>query len=513
MNSTVGRRSFLKLLATLPLLGVQGPRTIAGTQAQARNSDAPNVLILVFDALSAGHVPLYGYRRDTTPNLARFAERATVYHRHYAAGNYTTPGVASILTGTYPWSHRAFHLYGSGMLGERFRTKNLFGALAEQGYHTFAYTHNPSANTLLYQLRESIDHFKKTRDLCLTDDEFSDLLFANDYDAAYWSEWHTLHDEESPPSSLFLSLVNRLRAESRAKQVSRQYNDIYPGGKVPRFQTVSLVLEQAIDWLIAQASNAPQPYLGYVHVLPPHAPYRARSEFKGIFRDGWTPEVKPSHPFSMGATDDRLQRWRRFYDEYLASADAEFGRLYDFLAQTGALDNMYLVVTSDHGEMFERGIWGHMTETLYEPAIRVPLLISKPGQRQREDVHTPTSCVDLLPTLLRVAGQPLQDWSEGQVLPHFGSQDDSDHRSIFSVEAKNNPMRAPLTEGTVTLIKGPYKLIHYFGYPGYEDAYEFYDLASDPEELDDLSGGSIAAELRNELEEKLRVVNQVFIRG
>ena len=64
------------------------------------------------------------------------------------------------------------------------------------------------------------------------------------------------------------------------------------------------------------------------------------------------------------------------------------------------LDDTYVIVTSDHGEMFERGIRGHVTPTLYEPVIRVPLLIAKPGQREREDVYAPTSCVDLLPTLL-----------------------------------------------------------------------------------------------------------------
>jgi arylsulfatase A-like enzyme len=201
---------------------------------------------------------------------------------------------------------------------------------------------------------------------------------------------------------------------------------------------------------------------------------------------------------------------RRQYDEYIAYADSEFARLYDFMAQAGLLDNTYVVLTSDHGEMFERGIKGHNTPVLYEPLVHIPLLISKPGQRQREDAYTPTSCVDLLPTLLHVTGRAIPDWCEGEVLPTFGNQAADGERSIFSIEAKENPKHAPLTKGTIALIRGRYKLIHYFGYDGYENEYELYDLVNDPEEMENLylSRKSIAADLRRELKKKRREVNQ-----
>jgi arylsulfatase A-like enzyme len=514
MSSTLSRRAFLRLLALSSLLGTLRPQTRAGATVKSQNRDLPNVLVLVFDALSARDLSVFGYPRETAPNLARFAAEATVYHTHYAAGNYTSPGVASILTGTYPWSHRAFHLHGTGVVGRKYRTKNLFNLFAEQGYYTFTYSHNHNATTLLYHFRDSLDLFKRTRDLCLTDDEFADLLAPNDYEVAYWSEWSILHDPKAKPTSLFLSLLSKLAGTIRREELAKQYEALFPTRRgLPELHTVSFVLEDAVDWMMSQVGSAPQPFFGYVHVLPPHDPYITRQDFVGVFRDDWTPPAKPPHFFSMGLTDQYLNRKRRTYDEYIAYADAEFGRLYDFLVETGALDNMYLVVTSDHGEMFERGIWGHLGQTLYEPGIRVPLLISKPGQRQHEDVYVPTNCVDLLPTLLQAINQPVPDWCEGQVLPPFRGVDSDEQRSIFSVEAKNNPLAAPLNKGTVALIKGRYKLIHYFGYPGHENVYELYDLASDPEELEDLSGGSVAAELSNELQEKLDIVNQPYVRG
>ena len=69
---------------------------------QQPDSNHPNVLIVVFDAWSALNCSLYGYPRDTTPNIKRLAEKGTVYHNHYAAGTWTIPGTSSLLTGALP---------------------------------------------------------------------------------------------------------------------------------------------------------------------------------------------------------------------------------------------------------------------------------------------------------------------------------------------------------------------------------------------------------------------------
>ena len=111
-----------------------------------------------------------------------------------------------------------------------------------------------------------------------------------------------------------------------------------------------------MDWLITELPAMQQPYLGYFHVLPPHEPHNPRKEFIGIFQDDYAPIPKPRSPFSEGLTDDFLKKSRMEYDENLAYADSEFGRLYDAMLQQGTLDNTVVIVTADHGEMFERGI-------------------------------------------------------------------------------------------------------------------------------------------------------------
>ena len=72
------------------------------------------------------------------------------------------------------------------------------------------------------------------------------------------------------------------------------------------------------------------------------------------------------------------------------------------------------------------------------------------------------------------------------MLPGFGGVEDGD-RAIYSVYAAENSVFMSMEKEALTIRRGPYKLIAYFGYPNYDDVYELYNLYDDPEELLDLS--------------------------
>jgi arylsulfatase A-like enzyme len=129
------------------------------------------------------------------------------------------------------------------------------------------------------------------------------------------------------------------------------------------------------------------------------------------------------------------------------------------------------------------------------------LLVAGPGQRIRQDVSAPTSAVDLLPTLCRIAGDAVPAWCEGQLLPGLFSDDMVSERSVYAVEAKQSPKNGALSKATYALIDSRYKLIRYTGYPELPEAYELYDLIEDPEELNDLYTPSnpVAVALKEEL--------------
>jgi arylsulfatase A-like enzyme len=509
-DRAMDRRAFMKLTSLLAPMGL--PMSLVGKgRAPGRdaNPDLPTILIVVFDALSAGNMSLYGYPRQTTPNIDRFADEAVVFHRHYSGANFTTPGTASILTGTLPWEHRAFHVYG--MVDRRVEWRNIFRALDGSGLDRLSYTHNDLAEMILYQFKPDIDEYLRASDLALFYDKLlSDSLFFSDRDLAFLGEQLALQGSPENPASAFLSLAHKLWRTSETYNVDRPHLEMFPLG-VPRVPGGALfLLEDAIDWLQARLLSRAGPFFGYLHFYPPHGPFQNRRDFIGIFDDDFRPIEKPEHFFSKGQSQSRENRRRQQYDEYIAYVDSEFGRLMDFIRHNGLLEDSLIILTSDHGQMFERGVIGHTTELLVEPLIHIPLVMFGLGRRARLDVHMPTSCIDLLPTVLELAGDARPDWAEGLPLPPYADEGIHAERAIFAVEAKGNASRAPLTRATVALIEGAHKLVHYFGYPGFEDQYEMYDLQADPEELRNLyaQGDPLADRLRDQLLAKLEDVNQ-----
>src|SRR5215211_1214414 len=119
---------------------------------------------------------------------------------------------------------------------------------------------------------------------------------------------------------------------------------------------------------------------------------------------------------------------------------------------------------------------------MYGPVTHVPLLISAPGQRTRTDIHSLTSNVDLLPTILQIAGKDIPQWAEGRPMPGLGGSEDSE-RSIFPMMGKDNAAFQPITHASFVLLKGGYELLYYTGYRGHPDQYELYHLDEDPNEL------------------------------
>lgn len=515
MSTPLSRRDFLKLLASLPP-SFYLSRFIHEPDHPMQKTGAQNVLIVVFDAWSAKNVSLFGYDRETTPNLSRVADHATFYHNHYSGANWTTPGTATLLTGTYPWTHRAFSQ--SDYIAKDKEKHNIFNVFDQ--HFRLGYSHNSIVDRFLHQFSEDIELVIPQKKLFITNDLSFDRFFPQDGDIASLSWDRSVSKGEDGYSySLFFSHLY----EKYARGLEDKLLKDFPRGIPHTGDDDYFLLEDGISWMISQLPKNPQPFLGYFHYLPPHRPYFTRHEFVNFFANddiGYYIE-KPKHPlFSQSGIDTPLNldyqaTQRRLYDEFILYADEEFGRLFDFMEESGVLENTWVVLTSDHGELFERGIFGHRTPVLYQPVVQIPLVIFEPGQTQRRDIFTSTSAVDVLPTLLKVTNQPIPDWTEGVVLPPFADTPLDPNRSIYALEATDSKDTEPLKPATVMLVKGKYKMTYYFGYQEIAETgpfFELYDLENDPEELDNLysTDWGIALELQNELLEKIQEVDKPY---
>jgi len=500
-RKNISRRDFLKLASLAPAAWISSP-LLKGIDLFSQPSNTPNILILIFDAWSAADVSLYGFPRATMPNLEKFSERAIVYHNHYSAGTFTTPGASSILTGLYPWSHRAFQL--GDLVADVHREHQVYSLLQENFSTTLGYSQNRFANRLLEQFDANID--------LRVPSEAYNIYNRLSLDAPIFSNKavKSIVSAFESDSSLFVGPLLRVRGLYNEQVITNKYLPDYPKGLPNAIESLFL-LESVVARTIETLTQLNNPFFGYMHFFPPHEPYHPKTKFWGKFRDDWRPPVKGIHPLAVERDDyEKAIQTRRLYDEFIASWDFELGRLFDFFDESGLRDNTYIIITSDHGEMFERGERGHSTPLMYDPLVHVPLIISCPGQQERQDVYVNTSNVDILPTLAQLTGVSRPAWAEGQVLPNLGGAEDSS-RSVFTLDAKKNSVFTELRKFSISLTKDRYRLTHY-NYPEYQ-SFEFYDLDHDPDEMEDLypSQPKEALLMKEEMMDKLSEVNRPYM--
>lgn len=486
--SRFSRRDFLKLSsAILGSAAISKVMPGKGGMTGAAG-DRPSVLILLFDTMSAPHLSLHGYPRRTTPNLERFAQRATVYHAHYSNGTYTTPGTASILTGLLPWTHRAVN--PAALVHRGLTDNNVFRAVGRE-YHRIAYSQNLWAELFLRQFDSEIEQHLPAISFA-----YPNPLLLGEWTARDTIPYFAYEDflvggvkiDTPYPGSALLGMLDI--AAGRGKNVDAELRQVnvktlpFNGHFYYKNRTVF----DGILETVREAARPDRPYFGYFHLWSPHGPYAPQGEFASLFDDDLKLPRKPRHPLVKKGfiSNPVLNAYCRAYDQYIADLDAEFGRLMDAMEQEGLLENTCVVVLSDHGQLFERGVHGHSSPLLYDQGIHVPLIISVPGQAERRDVYEATSNVDLLPTLAALTGGEPPARLEGRVLPGLGIPSD-DPISVFCVDAKENPAFRPFDRASFALIRGAQKLIWYLGYPEVDELVELYDLHEDPHELNDLS--------------------------
>ena len=511
--SKISRRDFLRVAGTT-LAGALAPGPLRSLSSE--DSRKPNIIIILLDALSARHISLYGYSRLTTPYIDSFAGRATVYHQHLSGGNFTTTGTASILTGMFGWKHRAINQ--GGLILPEFTSVNPNSLLGAE-YFKFAFSQNPWSERLIGQNYQDVDHFLPVTAYSLREGDWITGAFANDRTLASIAvdDFLLPLQGDAAGSSIISSYYKR---NVLARYINKENNSPrYPNG-IPEIMlggyAVPYLNEDVYNGVyseLSQLEDKHSPYFAFIHLFSPHFPYSPRMEYFRLFRDEYVPPSKPVHPLSPKLSEKFMLSQRNAYDRQIAQIDGEFGRLLYRLDKINALGNSYVILMSDHGELFERGFVGHGSRFMYEPVLHVPLLIHAPGQIKRNDIYTPTSNVDILSTIMHITGGKVPSDIDGVLLPGQGGIEDPT-RPIFSVYAADNSAFGPLKKTVIAMRKGSYKLIVYLGYENFDRVYELYDLTVDPEELMDLSDKEkrLLSELKQEFNFHFENANQIFMK-
>lgn len=407
--------------------------------------EAPDVpgrvplVLIVLDALHAGHISHLGYELETTPNLDQLAREGVSFERALAPAPYTLASIPSIFTGRRPDSHGLVHNLGILPADE----ETLAELLSSAGYRTRAAVANPKGSSH-YDLDQGFDEFVE--------------LFREGGDSEKMKPVPVSVGEFHP-------LLERWCAQDRG-------------------------IEQPVFYYL----HILEPHLPY---QPPREWLQRYLDpnYTGIYRDGVHFELMQSRVHVPGEEDKgdkgRISKAdrdavRASYDANLAWADHNVGLIFERLKAEGLYDEAMIVVTSDHGESFwQHGRWGH-SQQVYDDMLRVPMVVKFPCAKGPVDqrVQATVSTLDLLPSLC--------EWLDLQA-----PQKPLDGRSL--VQAAIDPRRADAErsfflrsfhpEPSLGLSSGSAKtILNRDRLSGAERSVEHYDLGVDPKEKQDLAG-------------------------
>ena len=428
----------------------------------------PNILLVMFDQMSAQSLPCYGHGVVRAPHLQGLAERGAVFENAYCNSPLCSPSRFAMMTGQLPSRIGAYDN----------------AAELNAGVPTFA--HHLRALGYRTCLSGKMD-FTGADQLHGYEERLTTDLSPSDF--GWTPEW----DAPEKLQPWFHDLASVVDAGPYDHSLAMTYDEEAAG--------------QAVRWLYETAGGTDErPFLLTVSFMHPHDPYLARREFWDLYEDAAidlpqvpyiAPTARDPHSRRLHAmydrdeyaiTEERIRRARRGYYGMISYIDAQLGRILAVLETLGQRDDTVIIATADHGDMLgERGLWYKMT--FFERAVRVPLILCAPKLFAARRVAQGVSLVDLLPTLLGIAGR-----SERDALPA-----PIDGTSLLPL--MNGSASGPdtiygeyMAEGTSQPIfmirRGNHKYVTCAGDPP-----QLFDLAADPLELDDLAGRAEQAAL------------------
>jgi arylsulfatase A-like enzyme len=426
----------------------------APTDAQVAQGQ-PNVLLVVWDAVRAADVSLYGYERKTTPELDRFAKGGVAFDDAWATAPWSLPGHASLFTGRW---NRELSVDYEVPLDDRWPT--LAEVLARDGYRTAAFFGNP-----VYGRRS----FGLSRGFATYDDRPRIGL-----EAAVDAWW------------LSSAVVTRWRHLSANRQWLAR-------------RSAADINRTVLDWLSRERGR---PFFVFMNYIDAHEPYLPPPPFQTLFSP-----VRPFYwfgPINQDYDRRQLSELHTAYDDAIGYLDSRFGMLIRELEGRGLLDSTLVIVTADHGEEFGghgRRIVGH-GRTLFAPSLRVPLVIRLPGQAVAGvRVREPVSLRDIPATIAQILDLGGHPFPGRSLIPP--PDETAESPPIFASQKRMQTYGAvrgvPTSQGEIrSVVVGPYHFIR-----GPEEIEQLFDLRTDPMERLDLSntprGSAVVARLRDVL--------------
>jgi arylsulfatase A-like enzyme len=467
------RRTVMKYLA-----GAVGATTYGLDALEAFARDAatqtsrPNILCIVGEGLRWDEFSSVGNKILHTPNMDRIGREGCTFRNAFVINALCLPSRATLLTGMYSHSTGA--------------VSNVQGKISPR-----------------FPL------------VC-------DLLQKAGYETAFLGKSHVEGALMDHPWDYYFGFVGQ--ADYYRPVITEGVRGVYGKPTLYAGQYVdTLLTKKAVAWL---AQKRDKPFCLFLWFYAPHAPfYRPKdmvNDFNGVpipVPPTFDEDLKdyPGKPRAVADADNKIGYSEVFNDDPrsleelvkdhyagVEDNDRNVGAVMKELERQGTAANTAVLLSSDHGFFLGEHHF-YDKRLMYEPSIRVPMMIVCPGRVKPGTTSDKMVLnLDVAPTLLDIARIEIPADMQGKSMMPLAEGKHVPWRTDWLYEYYEypgfedvRPCRGVRTER--------YKLIHFFLPP---EEWELYDLKTDPNEATNLYGRPEYAELTAHLKERLKALRK-----
>ncbi|SUD58113.1 sulfatase [Ectopseudomonas oleovorans] len=420
----------------------------------------PNILFIMADQMAAPILPLHDAASPVQmPNLMKLAEQAVVFDSAYCNSPLCAPSRFTLVSGRLPSKIGAYDNAADFPAD----VPTYAHYLRRLGYRT----------ALSGKM-----HFCGPDQLHGYEERLTSDIYPADYG------WAVNWDEPDVRASWYHNMSSVLQAGPCVRSNQLDFDEE--------------VVFKARQYLYDHVRMTPdQPFCLTVSMTHPHDPYTIPREYwdryEGVDipmpRQHLEQAEQDSHSqrilkvidlWDKPLPEDKIRDARRAYFGACSYIDDNIGKLLKTLEECGLAEDTLIVFSGDHGDMLgERGLWYKMH--WFEMSARVPLLVHAPQRFTAHRVSQSVSTLDLLPTLVELAGGQVEQGLELEghsLLPHL--QGKGGHDEVLGEY---------MAEGTLSPLmmirRGPWKFVY-----SEQDPLLLFDLDSDPLERQNLAESS-----------------------
>lgn len=445
-------KSISTLLVVSLLAACSSSGQLADTKKQSQNPDKPlNVVVILTDDQGYGDLSSYGHPNILTPNIDKMAREGQRWTNFYSVAPLCTPSRAGFLTGKLPIrmgmaSNSKGVLYPGDKGGLPQNELTLAEIFKSNGYKTAMFGK--------WHLGDQPEHLPHQHGF----DNWYGIPYSNDMNRdkelvnkvnGHTKNWHLGKAWDEPKPEYW--------------QVPLMHNDTVLEVAPDQSRLTQNYTKGAVEFI---EKNKNQPFFLYLAHSMPHVPLFPSEAFKGKSRAG-------------------------LYGDVIQEIDWSVGQIRKTLEKHGLDENTLVLFTSDNGPwkqfQIQGGSSGHVRGTkteVFEGGMRVPAVFWSPELVKPSTILDIGSGLDILPTLLSLAGLPA---------PHdIDGYDLSDTLTELEPSARET-LYYYRSERLQAIRHGQYKAqwIVQYGYPDYSvqvlDKPRLYDLNTDIRELYDIA--------------------------